>query len=182
MSEVLARYRTIADGFTVRVEGVGSDGWSSQSPCSDWTAGAVVGHVIATHRRVMAALEEKEPTDVDTEAELLPQWLDATTAVTTALADEVRASKVVGGMFGERPWESMVGRLLCSDTLIHTWDLARATGQDETLDPGAVAKAFEGLSALDEALRRPGGFAAKIEPRPGADAQTKLLNFCGRGA
>ena len=36
------------------------------------------------------------------------------------------------GMFGEQTFESLVGRLVCSDTLIHTWDLARATGQVET--------------------------------------------------
>lgn len=140
----------------------------------------LVAHVVTTHGRVMAALEDTEPVDTDTGAELLPQWLGARSAVRAALADEVRASKVVGGMFGDQPWESLVGRLLCSDTLIHTWDLACATGQDESLDPGAVSKALESLTPLDAALRRPGGFAAKIETSPGADAQTAFLNFCGR--
>ena len=83
-------------------------------------------------------------------------------------------------MFGEQTFESLVGRLVCTDTLIHTWDLARATGQDETLDPGAVAKAMESLGPMDEAIRRPGGFGAKISPAPGADAQRQFLNFCGR--
>jgi len=63
---------------------------------------------------------------------------------------------------------------------VHTWDLARATGQSEQLDPNAVARAAEFLSPLDEKLRRPGGFAAKIAPVEGADEQTAFLNFCGR--
>jgi len=180
LSEVLARYGAIADGFTARVEGVTPDGWSAQTPCAGWTARALVAHVITTHHRVIASLGENEPVDADTEAELLPQWLGANGAVKVALADGARTSKVVGGMFGEQPWESLVGGLLCSDTLIHTWDLARATGQDEILDPGAVAKAFEALLLLDDRLRRPGGFAVKIDPAPGADAQTVFLNFCGR--
>jgi hypothetical protein len=29
-------------------------------------------------------------------------------------------------------------------------------------------------------MRRPGGFAPKIDPPQGADQQTRLLNFCGR--
>jgi uncharacterized protein (TIGR03086 family) len=83
-------------------------------------------------------------------------------------------------MFGEQPFESLVGRLLCTDTLIHTWDLARATGQDESLDPGAVAKAIEFLAPIDDAIRRPGGFGPKIDSPPDAGNQTRLLNFTGR--
>ena len=58
--------------------------------------------------------------------------------IEAALTDPGRAEKVVSGMFGEQPFESLVSRLLCADTLIHTWDLARATGQPEALDPGGV--------------------------------------------
>ena len=75
---------------------------------------------------------------------------------------------------------SLVGRLLCADTLVHTWDLAGATGQDERLDPDGVARAIEFLTPIDEAMRGPRGFAPKITPPAGADEQTKLLNFCGR--
>jgi hypothetical protein len=66
------------------------------------------------------------------------------------------------------------------DVAHDTWDLARATGQDETLDPDAVAKAFEVLAPLDEAIRRPGGFGAKIVPPADADPQMEFLCFCGR--
>ena len=74
----------------------------------------------------------------------------------------------------------LVGRLLCADTLIHTWDLARATGQPEDLDPTAVGKAMEFLTPIDDAIRGPGRFAAKIQPSPDAGDQTRLLNFSGR--
>jgi hypothetical protein len=53
-------------------------------------------------------------------------------------------------------------------------------GTGEPLDPAAVARAAELLAPLDEAIRRPGGFAPKIEPAEGADEQTRFLNFCGR--
>jgi hypothetical protein len=38
------------------------------------------------------------------------------------------------------------------------------------------------LLPQDATLRRAGGFGPKIEPAPGAGAQTRLLNFCGRAA
>jgi hypothetical protein len=51
---------------------------------------------------------------------------------------------------------------------------------DESLDPDATAKALEFLTPIGEGLRRPGGFAPKIEPPSSADMQTRLLNFAGR--
>jgi uncharacterized protein (TIGR03086 family) len=180
MSEVVTRYGTIAAGFTTRVEGVGADGWSAPTPCTDWNVAALVAHVVGVHRRVIATLDGTEPEAVDEHGDLFTQWVAATAAVSNALGDDVRASKVIGGMFGEQPFEQLVGRLVCTDTLVHTWDLARATGQDENLDSDAAAKSLEFLTPIDEAIRRPGGFAPKINSAEGADNLTKLLHFCGR--
>ena len=88
-----------------------------------------------------------------------------------ACDDPELSSKTISGTFGEQPFESLVSRLLCADTLFHTWDLARATGQDEQLDAKAVQKAMEFLEPLDDAIRRPGGFAPKIVPP--SDASTR---------
>jgi uncharacterized protein (TIGR03086 family) len=183
MSEVSDRYATVARGFSERLEAVPADRWSSPSPCTDWTAREVVVHVVNTHRRVLSSLDKSEPAEIApaaTDGELSGAWGDAHRSISDALNDEARAGQTVGGAFGEQPFSQLVGRLLCADTLIHTWDLARAAGLDERLDASAVAKTTEFLTPIDEAIRRPGGFAPKIEPKPGADAQTQLLNFAGR--
>lgn len=180
MSETADRYRTVAAGFTSRVAGVEPGQWSSPTPCPDWTVHDLIAHVVGVQRAVMARLDDTEAVAVDPDGDLPAQWREASKAVAEALGDDTRASKVVGGMFGEQSFESLVGRMVCADLLLHSWDLARATDQDETLDPAAVAKAGEFLAPLDEAIRAPGGFAAKIEPPAGADDQTRLLNFCGR--
>ncbi len=70
--------------------------------------------------------------------------------------------------------------MVCTDLLVHTWDLARATGQDERLDADAVSSAGGFLASIDDAIRVPGGFAPKITPSPQADDQTRFLNFAGR--
>jgi len=180
MSETADRYRRIAAAFAARVDAVDPPHWSDPSPCSEWTARDVAAHVIGTNRRVVASLDGSEPVPVDSEGDLARQWQEASEAVGEALDDQARASRTTSGMFGEQSFESLVSRLLCTDTLIHTWDLARATGQDEHLDPDSVTKARAFLESLGDAIRRPGGFAPRIEPAPDADAQTELLNFCGR--
>jgi uncharacterized protein (TIGR03086 family) len=120
------------------------------------------------------------PSEEEPVSDAAARWGAATERVRASLADPERASAIVGGSFGDQSFDSLVSRLLCADTLFHTWDLARATGQDEHLDPHAVAKAMDFLEPLDEAIRRPGGFAAKLESPPDADPQTILLHFGGR--
>ena len=182
MTEIADRYRTVAATFTDRVGGVAPAAWSEPTPCTEWTVRDLVAHVVATHRRVTATLEGTDAPEVDANGDLPGQWLAATAAVAEALDDEMRAATTVGGMFGEQPFEMLVSRLLCADTLVHTWDLARASGQDEALDADAVDKAMAFLSPLDEAIRRPGGFGPSISSAPDADAQTRFLHFCGRAA
>ena len=182
MSEVGDRYRRVAGGFTARVAGIRPDQWALPTPCEDWDVRALVTHVVATHGRVVANVLDEPLPDADPSGDLAAQWSAASSAVAGALDDPARSARTVGGMFGEQPFESLVGRLLCADTLFHTWDLARATGQDEHLDERAVAAATAFLEPIDEAIRRPGGFAPKLPPPPGADAQQRLLCFGGRQA
>ncbi len=182
MSETADRYTRVADGFTERVVAVTAAQWADPSPCADWTARDVVVHVVTTHVRVLANLDGAEAPDVDGDGDLVAQWRHASAAVLEALEDPERASRTVSGMFGEQSFASLVGRLVCTDTLVHTWDLARATGQDDRLDPDAAAQALVFLTPLDEAVRRPGGFGPRVDVPAGADAQAALLGFCGREA
>ena len=76
----------------------------------------------------------------------------------------IRSATTVGGMFGEQPFESLVGRRLCSDTLIHTWDLAWATGQDESLDEDAATKALEFLTSSTGPFGDPGASPQRSSP------------------
>jgi uncharacterized protein (TIGR03083 family) len=63
----------VTHGFTIRVEGISPDDWSSPTSCSDWTVRDLVAHVIMTHRRVMATLDEVEPVEADPDEDLAPQ-------------------------------------------------------------------------------------------------------------
>jgi len=180
MTEVTERYARVADRFGARLESVRADQFENPTPCTDWTVRQLAAHVITTHRRVLGSLHGGEAADADQDSALGPQWDSATGEVRAALADPDQSGKTISGMFGEQSFETLVSRLLCADLLMHTWDLSRATGQDEHLDPPAVTQALAFLTPIDDAIRPPGGFAAKIEPPPGADEQTALLNFCGR--
>lgn len=181
MSDVSTRYATVAAGFSQRLEAVPPDRWDAQSPCEDWTARDVAEHVINTHRRVLSRLDDSQARPLSDE-EMSSAFHEASGKVQAALADPEKAGCMVGGRFGGMTFEQLVGTALCSDTLIHTWDLARATDQDDRLDPEAVDAAAQFLGGAGDSIRVQGGFGPAIKPPPDADAQTKLLCVAGRRA
>jgi uncharacterized protein (TIGR03086 family) len=73
-----------------------------------------------------------------------------------------------------------VGRFYTNDVFLHTWDLARATGQDERLDPGKCAQLLDGMLPMDQALRASGHYGPRVDVADDADVQTRLLAFIGR--
>jgi uncharacterized protein (TIGR03086 family) len=119
---------------------------------------------------------------VDEDGDLKEQWGQASGAMQDALNDPERGSKVIRGLLGRQPFELLVGQLICPDTLVHTWELSRATGQDEALDTAAMRAGTAILTPIDEAVRRPGGFADKIASPADADEQTRFLHFVGQPA
>lgn len=180
MTEIAERYARIAAGFTARVEAVPPGAWAGQSPCSDWTAHDVAAHVVDTTRRLLTRLTGGDPTPPDAGEDLAAAWRVESAAVQAALRDPERAGTEVKGMGGTQPFEELVGGVLCADTLIHTWDLARATGQDDRLDPAGVTAARRFLEPNEAMLRVPGGFGPALPAPAGADEQTRLLAFLGR--
>ena len=76
--------------------------------------------------------------------------------------------------------EAAVDTFCTPDVLVHTWDLSRATGQDERLDPDEVHALFVAMEPMDEMLRESGQFGPRVDVPDDADEQTKLIAFSGR--
>ena len=184
MSEVVDRYNRLADQFGARVEAAPDDAWDNPSPCEEWRARDVVKHVVETQRRLVWRLggsDGPEPEPIADDADPKKVWAESYAATRAALEQPGALEKTVPGPGGgEMPVEMAVGRIYASDVLIHTWDLARAVGGDEQLDPEAVTQAFKGLEPMDAMIRQGGVFGPKVEAPEGADEQTRFLCFVGR--
>jgi uncharacterized protein (TIGR03086 family) len=83
-------------------------------------------------------------------------------------------------MFGRTSVEQTVDKFLGLDLLIHGWDIARATGQDEKMPEEEVSHVAEFVESLGDNLRM-GGVCGPAVPVPDdASAQDKLLASLGR--
>jgi uncharacterized protein (TIGR03086 family) len=81
---------------------------------------------------------------------------------------------------GQMPLPLAISRFFTGDVFLHSWDLARATGQDDTLDPARCAYMLEGMEPMDQVLRDSGQYGPKVEVPADADVQTRLIAFIGR--
>jgi uncharacterized protein (TIGR03086 family) len=173
--DIVDRYEEAARRFTDRLEAVADDQWANPTPCTDWDVRQLVDHVIEIQRQIPEGLG----VSVDDGADEREKWKAVRAAAIEALRQPGVLERTMPGRGGEVPVEmALIPRL--SDLLLHTWDLARATGSDERIDPDAAAVVLEFLEPNDEILRSTGTFGPKIDPPPGADAGVQLLCFSGR--
>ncbi len=180
MSETADRYRTLAEAFTAKVAAVPADRWSSATPCEDWTARDLVGHVAGSTAMFFGFVDRPVPDLPSIDDDPLATWTSSRDAMQAALDDPAVATTAFDGLMGPTTFNESVDRFICADLVIHNWDLSRATGLDETLDADEVHAIYEGLKPMDEMMRMPGVFGPKVAAPDGADEQTELLCFLGR--
>ena len=92
----------------------------------------------------------------------------------------VAGSELSHPQAGTHRFDAGIDMFFTGDVFMHTWDLARATGQPEQLDEAMAAEMLAGMEPIDEMLRQSGHYGPKVEPPPGADATTRLMAFIGR--
>ena len=63
---------------------------------------------------------------------------------------------------------------------MHTWDLARASGQDDTLDADLCAELLAGMEPIEELMRSSGQYGPRVPVADEASAQDRMLGFIGR--
>ncbi|WP_405910933.1 MULTISPECIES: TIGR03086 family metal-binding protein [unclassified Streptomyces] len=182
MTSAADEHRRVAGVFTERVRGVSPQAWDMPAPCQGWVARDVVRHLVEWFPGFLKSgagvdLPKGPPVDDDPVA----AWTVHSDAVQALLDDPATADKTLSNPhIGEIPLDQAVDRFYTTDVFLHTWDLARATAQDERLDPGKCAQLLEGMLPLDDLLRKSGQYGPKVAVPESADVQTRLLAFIGR--
>ena len=147
--------------------------WDRSSPCAGWQARDVLEHVIGFHDVLLLrplGLKPDRPRD-DPQRRWELTYTRLQEALREALAREDPSA------------QADMAKLipaLTRDVLVHTWDLARAVGADESLNPRWCAVFLAQLPPGPDALSASGMFAAAVDLADGADAQSQLLARLGR--
>ncbi|MDT4927541.1 MAG: hypothetical protein QOF92_408 [Pseudonocardiales bacterium] len=172
------RHQQIAGVFTEKVRGTRS--WDAPTPVDGWTARDVVRHLTEwlSHFLAAGAGINLARAGVD---DPVAAWQVHVDAVQVLLDDPATSGRTLADPhIGEVPLDVAIDRFYTADVFMHTWDLARATGQDDQLDPQFCAELLVGMEPIEDVMRSSGEFGARVPVPDDADAQTKMLGFIGR--
>jgi uncharacterized protein (TIGR03086 family) len=173
------RHRQIAGAFTDRVNA--AKDWDAPAPVAGWTARDVVRHLVEWLPALLASgSDARLPTGPGVD-DPVAAWQTHCEGVQALLDDpETQGRLLVNPHIGEVPLDQAIDRFYTSDVFMHTWDLARATGQDDRLDPGFCAMLLAGMQSMEDVLRSSGQYGPAVPTPDDADAQTRLVGFIGR--
>jgi uncharacterized protein (TIGR03086 family) len=186
MSENLRRYTTIVFGFEHVLRLGAPDAWGNPSPCEGWNARQVAGHAMAVVNNVAAragvgdVVDPFENLEATAGDEPMGSFRAIRDRYLLATDQQGALQRVVNSRLGEMTLDEYIGKM-CLDTLVHTWDLARALDVDDALDPGAVQAVYATcLAGLQTVPREPGRYDHAIPADTLTSEQERLIAFTGR--
>jgi len=187
------RRSTLLDAYenaAVIVSGIGADELGHPTPCPTYDVASLIDHLVEAGRRA-AALgrgQAPPPGDESPHVELSDapgQLRSAAEQAAQAWGDSSSLSVRHTMPWGEEYPGAIVVDMYLAELATHAWDLARATGQINMLDPSLPVPALEGARAWIKPQFRnlvgPGApFGAEVDPDPGADDWERFAAFMGR--
>jgi uncharacterized protein (TIGR03086 family) len=169
------------------VHAIRDDQWHGPTPCSEWDVRVLVNHLVSENLWMPPLLEGKTISEVGSslDGDLLGEdpkaaW-DHSAEEASRAVQAIPLEGTVHLSYGETPVEHYISEVFM-DLTIHAWDLARAIGADEAMDPEAVDLLYERYKPIEDGLKASGLFGPKVDPPPGSDKQTQLLAVFGRVA
>jgi uncharacterized protein (TIGR03086 family) len=175
----VALYRAATDRAIAVVAAVRPDQLHSPTPCTEWTVQQLIDHLAGGTEYLLSAVHRREPA---------PRTHATGADYQRGVANVLSALELPGAMeqtcisplgFEWSVAQAVAGTFM--DVLIHTWDLAHATGQDEKLDPDLVdACTAMFLPEMPERGRAAGIIGPAVEVGDDASAQDRLLAAMGR--
>jgi uncharacterized protein (TIGR03086 family) len=164
---------------------------TAPTPCTELDVRALLAHLVATVHRATALGRGEDAGAVPSSAPQAPgdDWAGAYAAAVDEMWTVWRAEpegralldRTLHAPFGPLPGRDAV-LAYTSETLVHGWDLAVATGQDAEADPEVAGAALAAMQRLLPAEPRGGPvpFAAPVPSREGSGPTERLANWCGR--
>lgn len=148
------------------------DQLSLPTPCGDWDVARLVAHVVATPRNFLVMSQGNQP-----------DWSAEPPPVTTGWAADFRSAADDLIHFWHQAGDAAQPTQLdwqMAELAVHTWDLARATGQTPHLDEEVAERGLAFMSASLTPDNRGDAFGEPVQVPEDAPAYDRIAAFAGR--
>jgi uncharacterized protein (TIGR03086 family) len=177
------------ENAAVIISGISADQLDDATPCPGYDVAALIDHIVEAGRRAAALGRGQPPPPGDAsphiELTAAPDRLRSAAQQAAEAWDDARLLTTATMPWGEQYRGAAVIDMYLLELAAHAWDLARATGQLDGLDPTLAVPALSGAQAFIKPEYRdmvgPGTpFGAEVHPPPGADDWERFVAFTGR--
>jgi uncharacterized protein (TIGR03086 family) len=162
--------------FSTLVEGSG--GWDAPSPCTDWTAGAVLDHVVDTQRDLMS--QRGFPLGDRPLGGHAQVWQAHLGAMRATLADEAVPATAYGGFFGPTTVGETLATFYGFDLMVHGWDLGKSWDRPPSWTDAEMDQVKAAMAGFGDHLYLEGICREAIEVPDDAPRQHQILGLLGR--
>jgi uncharacterized protein (TIGR03086 family) len=173
MADLLDMYRQASEWTTEKVSAA-SD-LNGTTPCEGWSLRTLLDHMLETQRYFASAARGEDASP--------PGQTPPSLVSDDPKADFERARQQVIEAFRVEGVVEKTGPTLgiaFADQLLHGWDVARATGQDDTMPEGLPQAAYDAIHGRFSDEQRKGVFGPEIQLEGEATPQERLLAYTGR--
>lgn len=169
------------------VAAVRPEQYDAASPCPDYSARRLAAHLVSVLRRIGVAAAGGDPFGVPPFAEDVPDgewhkaWEAATSEAEAAWADPAVLGRSLALGFATLPGAA-AAVMYTTELTLHTWDLAKATGQSPAWDAAALAPAVAAMRHAVPAEPRGGRvpFGPVVDVPADAPLIDRLAGWYGR--
>src|SRR5262245_18529994 len=134
--ETTQLYQRALKGFAARLHAVDAEQWTLSTPCHEWDVRVLVNHIVGETLWAPPLFAGRTVADVGDAFDGDRLGDDPVASFDGSAVEALAAVRELGAMdrvvhlsFGDVPGEEYALQLL-ADLLVHSWDLARATGGD----------------------------------------------------
>jgi uncharacterized protein (TIGR03086 family) len=155
------------------------------TPCASWKVSDLINHMIGAQYFFTAGVKGETPGGEAPDfsaGDFVAAFDEASSAALAAFSADGVMESMLSTPIGQMPGAAFVG-LASTDTFVHGWDLAKATGQNTDLAPELAAGLLAGAKAsIQDSFRGPEGapFGAEQSAPAGASTADQLAAFLGR--
>lgn len=176
------RYRRLAARLSDTVAAVPREAWGNASPCRGWSAAEVLRHVIDSETGLLRREGLAVPDGPAVDDDPIRAWAHARDAVQAVLDDPDLAGTEYEAFGRTTTVEATFATFMSVDLVTHRWDIAHATGVDDTIPAEDIVFVRAFTERMGDLARTSGAFGPELSAPPGADEQTRLLAFLGRSS
>ncbi len=159
----------------------------SDTPCASWKVRDLINHIVGG-QRFFATMARGEPIDAEARehdwsaGDFAADFESGAKECLAAFSEPGAMEKIMHLPFGDMPGSAFLG-IAATDTFVHGWDLAKATGQDTNLDPELAGALLGGARMfIQDSFRgnEPLPFGAEQQAPEGSGSADQLAAFLGR--